>query len=130
MNPAKIDFNDELNALAHTRLELNAVPEQLALFCCVKNSAQEKLSKMTIMSKNSVFRELCVLPVLAFKEYFFYHQLKYRVARHEVDLQAATEFGVLRGLVLLGDKLLGHISVKDLDGLQLSCGFLQKCDAP
>ena len=93
VNPAKIDFNDELNALAHTRLEINAVPEQLAFFCCVKNSAQEKLSKMTIMSKNSVFRELCVLPVLlvAFKEYFFYHQLKYRVARHEVDLQAAKQ---------------------------------------
>ena len=104
--PAKIDFNDELNALAHTRLEINAVPEQLAFFCCVKNSAQEKLSKMTIMSKNSVFRELCVLPVLAFNEYFFYHQLTYRVARHEVDLSGAKEFGVLRGLEVIVKKQL------------------------
>ena len=56
---------------------------------------------MTIMSKNSVFRELCVLPVLAFNEYFFYHQLTYRVARHEVDLSGANEFGVLRGLEVI-----------------------------
>ena len=61
--------------------EVCAVSKQLAFFRCVKNSAQEKLSKMTIMSKNSVFRDICNFEALLYKVDFISDHLKCKAAQ-------------------------------------------------
>ena len=61
--------------------EVYAVSKQLAFFRCVKNSAQEKLSKMTITSKNSVFRDICDFEALLYKIDFTSAHLKCKAAQ-------------------------------------------------
>ena len=61
----KVEFNDDLDALAHTWLEIDAVPELCVEFLCDKNCAQDLLGREAQTSENSDFR---VFYILAFKD--------------------------------------------------------------
>jgi len=56
---------------------------------------------MTIMSKNSVFRNICNFEALLYKVDFISDNLKCRAAQVQCDLPGSKEFGHLRGFVLL-----------------------------